>query len=521
MPLAPTEVRTQPHAVTLEVPRSPPPATGPLGGLPETPAAVPPRHPLLGKTTATLGVMLLVLAIPYLHPKLRKLRVARAPWDHTETAQAETAVPKPDLVVGETTLSASINEGTVSNALPEKPRALDPAELAKGVGSLAVEDPSGHALEAFYAQLAKTIRKEPGAVTRILHYGDSVITADLISGTMRRLTQAKFGDAGHGFILIANPWEWYFHNDVAHSSSDGWTAFRITGPLSGDGLYGLGGVAFHTTGEASAWFSTKSTGDYGRKVSRFDLYYLEQPWGGDLYLSVPGRPPEKLRTRGPKRVSRVHSVTVPDGAGQMSVRTWGDGDVRLFGVALERDVPGVVYDALGANGARIRLWDSMGTDHWAEQFALRKPALIVLQYGTNESEDDVWKPEEYAKALDRILGRVKQAAPDASILVASPLDRAERYENGKLRTKPIIKKLVDMQREAALAHGCAFWSAFEAMGGEGTMARWVKADPQLGSWDFTHPTPLGAEVIADLFFKALTTGYKAYASAHPEAPPLD
>jgi len=486
----------------------------------EVPSPTPVRHPLLGKTTVTLGVMLLVLAVPYAHPRLRSLRIAHAPWEPPEVETAQTVAPKPDLVIGETKLGASSNEATVTNALPEKPRALDPAELAKGVGSLAVEDPTGHALDAFYESLAKTIRKEPGAVTRILHYGDSVITADLISGTMRRLTQAKFGDAGHGFILIANPWEWYFHNDVSHSASDGWTAFRITGPLSGDGLYGLGGVSFHTTTEASAWFSTKSTGDYGRSVSRFDLYYLEQPWGGTIYLNVPGRPPERLSTRGTKKVSRIHSVSVPDGPGQLSLRTWGDGDVRLFGVALERDVPGVVYDALGANGARIRLWDSMGEEHWADQFALRKPALIVLQYGTNESEDDVWKPEEYGKALDRILGRVRAAAPDASILVASPLDRAERVENGKLRTKPIIEKLVAIQREKALAHGCAFWSAFEAMGGEGSMARWVKATPQLGSWDFTHPTPLGAEVIADLLFKALTTGYTAYASAHPDAPAL-
>lgn len=483
------------------------------------------RHPLLGRTTTAIGVMLAVLAIPYASPRLRGLRVTRAPWDQApaEVTLTDALTPKPIPTIGEQTLHATKNEATVSNALPDRADELshDREVPAKNDGAPSIEDPTGHALDAFYASLAKTIAKEDGAVTRILHYGDSVITADLISGTMRREMQAKFGDAGHGFILIANPWEWYFHNDVSHHASEGWTANRITGPLSGDGIYGLGGVSFHATGEASAWFSTKSQGDYGRSVSRFDIYYLEQPWGGDVHVIVPGRPPEKLSTRGPKKVSRVHSVSVPDGPGQMSIHTWGDGDVRMFGVALERDVPGVTYDALGANGARIRLWDSMSETHWADQFALRKPALVILQYGTNESEDDDFKGEAYEAALDRTVSKVQEAAADASILIVGPLDRAEKGEGGKLRTKPIIVRLVEMQKQAALEHRIAFWNTFEAMGGEGSMGRWVKANPQLGGWDFTHPTPLGAETIADLLFKALTTGYVAYATSHRGAPPLE
>ena len=34
------------------------------------------------------------------------------------------------------------------------------------------------------------------------------------------------------------------------------------------------------------------------------------------------------------------------------------------------------------------------------------------------------------------------------------------------------------------------------MGGEGSMARWVKARPQLGGADLTHPTPAGHLKIA-------------------------
>jgi len=484
------------------------------------PATTP--HPLANKTTRALLAMLVVLALPYASPRLSRFRVARTPWDHAVEPGPVAApeVPRPPPSVGEQKLEATANEATVSNALPEEATAVDPGVLAKKLGSLAIDDATGHALDGYYASLAKTVAKEPGAVTRVLHYGDSVITADLVSGTMRRLEQTKFGDAGHGFILLANPWEWYFHNDVSHSASDGWSANRITGPLASDGAYGLGGVSFHTTGTASAWFSTKSQGDYGRSVSRFDVYYLEQPWGGDVHLVVPGRPPEKLSTRGPKKASRVHTVSVPDGAGQLSIRTWGDGDVRMFGVALERDVPGVVYDALGANGARIRLWDAMNEEHWADQLALRKPALIVLQYGTNESEDDDFRLETYEAALDRVLTKIGKAAAGASILIVSPLDRAERGEGGKLRTKPVILKLVEAQRKAAAAHGVGFWNTFLAMGGEGAMARWVNAKPQLGSWDFTHPTPLGAEAVARLLFDALNAGYAGYASTHPGTPRL-
>ena len=191
----------------------------------------------------------------------------------------------------------------------------------------------------------------------------------------------------------------------------------------------------------------------------------------------------------------------------------------MFGVVMERDTPGVTYDALGALGGRMSLWRSMNADHWKEQMALREPSLIVIQYGTNESEDGGVNEPEYLKNLGWLLDTLKAAAPDASILVAAPLDRAEKDEDGNLHTVKVILRLVDLQKKVATEHGVAFWNTFEAMGGKGSMARWVQKG--LAGGDLTHPTPQGAQVIGDLFFKALTTGYDAYASTHPEAPVAD
>jgi len=69
----------------------------------------------------------------------------------------------------------------------------------------------------------------------------------------------------------------------------------------------------------------------------------------------------------------------------------------------------------------------------------------------------------------------------------------------------------------ALSHGAAFWNTFDAMGGEGSMARWVKAKPQLGGGDLTHPTPLGAEVLGDMLSDALIAAFERYKTSRPTA----
>jgi lysophospholipase L1-like esterase len=469
-------------------------------------------HPLLGKTPRALLVMLAVLALPYASPRLRALRVTPAPWDRVRDDDDAPPVPPVAAATAEQALPASENTPTVNNALPSTASSTLPeidADVRATLRTLPIDDPGGHTLDAFFTRLARTDRKEPGAVTRILHYGDSTIASDYVSGTMRRRLQARFGDAGHGFILMANPWEWYFHNDVLHASDGEWKASRLAGPVAPDGMYGLGGVSFTSYGGGVAWFGTATRGDFGRRVARFDLYYLEQPGGGDVELGVRGGAPERFSTRGEAKASRVHSLRVGDGEAKLTVRALGGGPVRLFGVALERDQPGIVYDALGSHAAMAVYWQRQDRAHWKDQLALRDAALIVFQYGTNES--DLWKldRDEYEQALAGLIDELREAGGGASILVVAPLDRAED-KSGRLMTKPVILDLVAIQKRVARAHGAAFWSAFDAMGGEGSMARWVKARPQLGGADLTHPTPLGAEVLGDMLSDALVAAYERW-----------
>jgi hypothetical protein len=83
-----------------------------------------------------------------------------------------------------------------------------------------------HQLYPFYHALEMAGANQ--GVARILHYGDSPTTADSITADLRALLQERFGDAGHGFILIAKPWPWYGHRGVEVHGT-GWKIEAATG----------------------------------------------------------------------------------------------------------------------------------------------------------------------------------------------------------------------------------------------------------------------------------------------------
>lgn len=67
---------------------------------------------------------------------------------------------------------------------------------------------------------------------------------------------------------------------------------------------------------------------------------------------------------------------------------------------------------------------------------------------------------------------------------------------------PSLPGLNAAQRDASSASGCAFWSAYEAIGGERSAARWNTARPQLLGADLSHPTRAGYRELGRLFYQA-------------------
>ena len=82
--------------------------------------------------------------------------------------------------------------------------------------------------------------------------------------------------------------------------------------------------------------------------------------------------------------------------------------------------------------------------------------------------------------------------------------------NGKLGTWKGLPELNDSLRAMALRNKIAYWDMFNVMGGEGSMAQWVKHNPPMAGPDYVHFTYRGAQEIGSDLAKSFTTYYDFY-----------
>jgi lysophospholipase L1-like esterase len=282
---------------------------------------------------------------------------------------------------------------------------------------------------------------------------------------------------------------------------------RIVGPYAKDGYYGLGGVSFRAEKHALARIGTATSGDFGRNVSRFVVAYAEEPRGGRFQLRIDGRDVIVIDTQGSEVRSRFHELTLTDGPHELELQTLS-GESRLFGVVLERAGPGVVLDAIGIQGARIRFLDKQDDAHWAEQLQNRNLDLLIYEFGANESGDGfVYSMDDYNRTMRDVIEQGQRALPQSSCLVIGAMDRAARQGDSIVSVR-VIPSLVEEQKKVARTVGCAFFDTYAAMGGKGSMPIWVKRG--LGQADLTHPTGAGAVRISDWVFEAMMRRYAAF-----------
>jgi lysophospholipase L1-like esterase len=325
---------------------------------------------------------------------------------------------------------------------------------------------------------------------RILQYGDSHTASDMGTAAFRRHMQLRFGDGGRGFVSIGVPWKSYVQEGVRGYMTDEFEPerMRLKDPQSGgDGCFGLLGVGIAAQAPgARAWTQIAP------HFSRVEFDYWQAPRGGSFDVFIDGAHAGRVATRSAQAGSGFFGFDVVDASHQVEVRTVGDGDVRVFGMTLDRAQAGVVVDALGINGAQIFTALRWNEDHFAEQIRHQAPDLVVLAYGTNESLASNLEDAAYERGLVDLLGRVSRAAPGAACMLLGPPDLA-RWTKGTrgYHAWPRVLEIETIQRRVASAAGCGFYSQIDAMGGPGSIAAWAEEPEPRAQGDRTHLTRSG------------------------------
>jgi lysophospholipase L1-like esterase len=399
---------------------------------------------------------------------------------------------------GDAQAASGVAAAILQKIAAERGEKTQPLEYASGE----------HPLDNFYAALTRTAMNQPGAITRIAHYGDSLTEMELVAAQARRRLQEKFGDCGHGFIHVSRPQPWYRPYDVTHEPSPEWVGYALWDTKLQDRRFGYGGgfsVVYRP--KAKSVIGPSNKGKVGRAVSRFEIMVPFEPAGGPIRLAIDGKSVGVLNTQAAAPQDAYAEFRVPDGAHELEVVGENKG-TRVYGVVLEREGPGVVYDALGVNGIGIGAYLTADRQTWVEQLRHRNPALVILGFGGNEARSN-YSPERVKSDVKGIVAIVREALPNASILLVGPVDSAIK-EGMSLVSHPALPKVIAKQREAAAEARVAYWSLFDAMGGAGSMVKWREASPPLGAGDLIHPTPKGGDLLGDMLYRALMQGFGEY-----------
>jgi hypothetical protein len=203
-------------------------------------------------------------------------------------------------------------------------------------------------------------------------------------------------------------------------------------------------------------------------------------------------------------------------------------------VGLEGFVPGyaesprLYFDTLAIPGATIRSWKLIDPEYFKALGNQAPYDVVLLQYGTNEGNQNPFNPVTYENDLTASLQNLRRIYPNAVCVLIGPTDRGTliaRSDKSKLRANtqkdqaqgssaPAIAKellvyariheqISRLQQTVGQQYGCGFWDWQRAMGGPGGSYAWLRQRPTLMARDLLHLTVAGYQESARLFSKEM------------------
>ncbi|MBQ3925474.1 MAG: hypothetical protein IKN44_05845 [Bacteroidaceae bacterium] len=392
-------------------------------------------------------------------------------------------------------------------------------------------------MDHFYSAL-NAARQRP---VRVAYFGDSYIEGDILTMDLRGLLQQKYGGKGVGFVEIA-----CVSSDFRRSATtkrSGWNRYHanekgrgfkanLQGP-AGSYFIPSGTATYEIRGQKNVYANLLDTADMatvfftpgnGLNIS----YTLNGGTSQSLFSNGTAQAPETYdevvesldsdsvvqyktvkRTVDPAQqgAGNVMAKSINGRIGRFSMSVSGGQGSRFYGVALDAPT-GIAVDNFSMRGSGGQHLGGIPQETLRSFASLRPYDLIILHYGLNVANPKQKDYSAYVGQLGKVIDHLKEAYPHASILVVSMGDRDKKGNDGQLHTMGGVKEMVSFERKMASDHRVAFWNLYEAMGGDGSLAKMT--EKKQANLDYTHINFAGGRYLAGLLFDVLMNGKENY-----------
>jgi lysophospholipase L1-like esterase len=188
--------------------------------------------------------------------------------------------------------------------------------------------------------------------------------------------------------------------------------------------------------------------------------------------------------------------------------TYNQSQATIFGISLENGKKGVLYHAVGVNGAKYKHYNE--AKYFAEQTAALHPDLFIISLGTNEALDYPYIDSQLFNYIDELIETLKTKNTGGQFILTVPPDSYRK----KTRRNPGIERVRDIITRYADQHNLAYWDLYAATGGKHSADEYKKYN--LLQRDGVHFTKEGYELQGNLLYQALIKSYNTYVSyRHP------
>ncbi len=357
--------------------------------------------------------------------------------------------------------------------------------------------------ERFFDDVFAALEQAEQKPMRIVHYGDSQIEEDRITGTIRERLQERFGGNGPGLMparKLSTP-------HMSGSSTAKLRRFFNYGSQSNRASgRQYGPFADFARLDTVTTFSFRSSTRKDQRPSSFDRVTL---LAGNVRssLSVSNQGDQRRVESGDRPLDFIR-YEVPDSSTRVSLTASGHADI--YGILLDSKT-GVRMDNVAMRGCSGTIFTTMDAAQLRSFYREENVRLILLQYGGNsvpylKTDKTI---SNYKESIRKQIRLVQELAPNAKIVFIGPSDMATTI-NGTRQSYPKLAGIVDSLRTAATECGAAYWDIYGVMGGDGSMTQWVTARPPLAGPDHIHFTLAGARKVGDMFCDALLLYYDYY-----------